>query len=130
MDERLYIPATPDTPEVDFHFAQRHLSLRGESYPESAVHFYHDILQRTRAFLQGLKEDRVRVTIELKYFNSSSTKMLFNLVECLNQATADGNHILLEWLHDPEDDTLLEFGQELAEDFPDLDLRLIPTQSA
>ncbi|MFP4683665.1 MAG: DUF1987 domain-containing protein [Ectothiorhodospira sp.] len=130
MDDRLYIPATADTPEVDFNFEACHLSLRGESYPESAVHFYHDILQRTHTFLQGLKDTQVRVTIELKYFNSSSTKMLFNLMESLNLALTAGNHVLLEWVHDVEDDTILEFGQELAEDFPDIEFRIIPTQPA
>ncbi|MCG5516749.1 MULTISPECIES: DUF1987 domain-containing protein [unclassified Ectothiorhodospira] len=129
MDNRLYIPATPDTPEVDFDFDACHLCLRGESYPESAVSFYHDILERTREFLDACKETEVQVTIELKYFNSSSTKMLFNLVDLLNYSIVRGNHVRLNWIHDEEDETILEFGQELAEDFPDIDFRAMPTQA-
>ncbi|AHK79987.1 Fe-S oxidoreductase [Ectothiorhodospira haloalkaliphila] len=129
MDNRLYIPASPDTPEVDFDFEACHLRLRGESYPESAVAFYHDILERTRAFLEGCKDTEIQVTIELKYFNSSSTKMLFNLVDMLNYSIVRGNHIRLNWIHDEDDETILEFGQELAEDFPDIDFRSLPTQA-
>ncbi|MEY6431532.1 DUF1987 domain-containing protein [Thioalkalicoccus limnaeus] len=127
MENRLYIPATADTPEVDFDFDARRLRLRGESYPESAVAFYHDILQRTRAFLDGIQGDQVWVAMELRYFNSSSTKMLFNLVHDLHRAAQAGNHVHLDWFHDPEDDTILEFGQELAEDFSAIRFRIVPS---
>ncbi|MCG5501999.1 DUF1987 domain-containing protein [Ectothiorhodospira lacustris] len=129
MDHRLYIPASSNTPEVDFDFAARRLSLRGESYPESAVGFYHEILLRTKAFLATLENDSVRLVIELRYFNSSSTKMLFNLVDELNVAAEAGNQVALDWYHDAEDDTMLEFGQELAEDFPEIDFRTLAIES-
>ncbi|EHQ53717.1 putative lipoprotein [Ectothiorhodospira sp. PHS-1] len=129
METRLYIPPSPNTPEVDFDFAARRLCIRGESYPESAVGFYHEILQRTRDFLGSLEEGEVQVIIELRYFNSSSTKMLFNLVDELNAATKLGNQITLDWYHDAEDDTMLEFGQELADDFPEIHFRAIPVEN-
>ena len=58
--------------------------------------------------------------IALAYFNSSSTKMLFNLIEALNEAAQAGRQVDLHWYHDEEDDTLFEFGQELRDDFPAL----------
>ncbi|MNL89932.1 hypothetical protein D3C87_2205840 [compost metagenome] len=44
--------------------------------------------------------------------------MLFNLIEALSNAAEEGNQVRLNWYHDEEDDTILEFGQELSEDFP------------
>jgi len=116
--ENLYIAPTPSSPEVDFKFDARSLSLRGESYPENAAAFYGDIIARLKEFLSAQKDISLEVNIALAYFNSSSTKMLFNLIEALSNAAEDGNQVRLNWFHDEEDDTILEFGQELSEDFP------------
>ena len=116
--ENLYIAPTPSSPEVDFKFDARTLSLRGESYPENAAAFYGDIIARLKDFLATQSGITLEVNIALAYFNSSSTKMLFNLIEALSNAAEDGNEVRLNWFHDEEDDTILEFGQELSEDFP------------
>ncbi len=47
--------------------------------------------------------------------------MLFSLFDRLNQAAEEGNTIVLDWHHDIDDETILEFGLELAEDFPSID---------
>ncbi|ANJ66839.1 Fe-S oxidoreductase [Halothiobacillus diazotrophicus] len=115
---KLYLAPTSNTPEVDFDFASRRLSLKGESYPESAAAFYGDILNQTSDFLGTLSNEDVHVVVQLNYFNSSSTKMLFSFFDRLNQAAEDGNQITLDWHHDVDDETILEFGLEVAEDFP------------
>lgn len=116
--ENLYIAPTPSSPEVDFKFDAQTLSLRGESYPENAAAFYGDIIARLSEFLSTQREATLNVNVALAYFNSSSTKMLFNLIEALSNAAEAGNRVVLHWYHDEEDDTILEFGQELSEDFP------------
>ncbi len=116
----LYIAPTPSSPEVDFQFDQHTLRLRGESYPENAAAFYGDVIGRLRLYLALQSGQRIEVHIALAYFNSSSTKMLFNLIDALNDAAQAGNTVALHWYHDEEDDTILEFGQELADDFPGL----------
>ncbi|MHB8919531.1 MAG: DUF1987 domain-containing protein [Halothiobacillus sp.] len=119
--EKFYLAATSNTPEVDFDFPARRLLLKGESYPESAAAFYGDILAKTDQFLGELARETVQVSVQLNYFNSSSTKMLFSLFDRLNQAAEEGNTIVLDWHHDIDDETILEFGLELAEDFPFID---------
>lgn len=116
--DNIYIAPTPSSPEVDFRFDTHTLSLRGESYPENAAAFYGQIIERLKAYLDRLQDSKVEVNIALAYFNSSSTKMLFNLIAALDEAAEAGNHIALNWFHDEEDDTIFEFGQELCEDFP------------
>ncbi|MCD2511222.1 DUF1987 domain-containing protein [Comamonas endophytica] len=119
--ENLYIAPTPSSPEVDFKFDALRLSLRGESYPENAAAFYGDIIARLKDFLAQRQGITLEVHIALAYFNSSSTKMLFNLIEALSNAAEGGSQVMLHWYHDEEDDTILEFGQELSEDFPAID---------
>lgn len=119
--DNLYIAPTPSSPEVDFRFDTHTLSLRGESYPENAAAFYGDIVARLRQYLADQSGGRIEVNIALAYFNSSSTKMLFNLIEALADAVDEGNQVRLNWYHDEEDDTILEFGQELSEDFASIE---------
>ncbi|WP_343593854.1 DUF1987 domain-containing protein [Paracidovorax wautersii] len=118
--DNLYIAPTPSSPEVDFKFDSHTLSLRGESYPENAAAFYGGVLAQLRVYLAEQSDSKIEVSIALAYFNSSSTKMLFNLIEALSDAAAEGNEVAVHWYHDEEDDTILEFGQELSEDFPAL----------
>lgn len=118
--ENLYIAATPSSPEVSFDFAQNRLSIRGESYPENAAAFYGEIIKSLRDYLAICKGVSITVDIALAYFNSSSTKMLFNIFEALNDAQRAGNTVKVNWYHDEDDDTMLEFGQELSDDFTDI----------
>ncbi|BBL72851.1 DUF1987 domain-containing protein [Methylogaea oryzae] len=113
----LHIPATECSPEVDFRFSQNSLVLRGESFPENAAQFYEPILTRLESFLGAANGLMIDVVVELKYFNSASTKMLFNLFALLNGASDADNVVHARWLHDPEDDMILEFGEELQEEF-------------
>jgi hypothetical protein len=121
--EPLFIPASPTSPEIDFRFDQNSLSIKGESYPENAAAFYGPLIEQVRAYLAGCGSDAITVNVSLAYFNSSSTKMLFSFFEALNGAALNGNHVRLNWYHDEDDDTILEFGAELQDDFAALDFR-------
>lgn len=114
----LFIAASPSSPEVDFRFDVRKLSLKGESYPENAAMFWGDIIASVRNFLvNDTAGTPITVNVALAYFNSSSTKMLFALFGALDDKAKTGTPVILNWYHDEEDDTIFEFGQELAEDF-------------
>ncbi len=127
--ENLYIAPTPSSPEVDFQFDRHTLSLRGESYPENAAAFYGEVLKQLQNYLSQQHQQRIEVNIALAYFNSSSTKMLFNLIDTLHAAVEAGNQVTLNWFYDEEDDTILEFGQELSEDFPAIGFANHPVKS-
>ncbi|WP_409518331.1 DUF1987 domain-containing protein [Janthinobacterium sp.] len=117
----LFLAATPSSPEIDFRFDQHILSIKGESYPENAAAFYGPLNAAVRNYVETCHDAQITVHVSLAYFNSSSTKMLFTLFDILNQAAIDGNRVRLNWYHDEDDDTILEFGQELQQDFTALD---------
>ncbi|KZE34298.1 uncharacterized protein DUF1987 [Crenobacter luteus] len=119
--QNVYLAATAATPEVDFRFDTHSLSLKGESYPENAQAFYGPLLEMTARYLAGLDHARIVVDVQLAYFNSSSTKLLMSLFELFNDAAVKGNYVTLNWHYDEDDDTILEFGEEIADDYPALD---------
>ena len=121
----LHIPATASSPEIEFRFDSHELSLRGESFPENAAAFYGPVIAALREFLALPDDDHtLLVEVSLTYFNSSSTKMLFTLFDLLDQSASAGRRVVLNWLHDTEDDTIREFGEELMADFHHLDIKL------
>jgi hypothetical protein len=119
----VYLPRTAITPEVSFLFSQGRLALRGESYPENATAFYDPLIKITRHFFTEGKPEDVEVEVELNYFNSSSTKLLMSWFDVLNQHASSGNQVVVKWHYDEDDDTILEFGQELNDDYSALEFR-------
>lgn len=109
------IPAEHDKPEIDFRFSQHRLAIRGESYPENAALFYTPLVGAVGSYLGATQGAQITVDVDLVYFNSSSTKVLLGLFEMLNRA-GEHNRITLHWHFDPEDETVQEFGADLAED--------------
>ena len=115
--ENLFIAATATSPEIDFRFDENVLSLRGESYPENAAAFYAPVIERLNGWLKACENVAITVEVTLTYFNSSSTKMLFNVFDALERAASAGNEVQVNWYRDAEDETILEFGEELQTDF-------------
>ncbi|MFC5429737.1 DUF1987 domain-containing protein [Paraburkholderia denitrificans] len=115
--DNLHIAATTTSPEVDFRFHQHVLSIKGESYPENAAAFYAPIIEQLRRYLAENAGAVITIDVALTYFNSSSTKMLFNMFDTLDQAAQSGTRVLMNWYRDEEDETIAEFGEELRADF-------------
>jgi hypothetical protein len=124
--DNLFIAATATSPEIDFRFDQNVLSLRGESYPENAAAFYAPVIERLNAWLESCTAAAITVEVTLTYFNSSSTKMLFSVFDALDRAASSGNQVQVNWYRDEEDETILEFGEELQTDFTAIQFRDCP----
>ena len=129
--EDLHIPASNETPEISFEFSSHSLSMHGESYPENAMSFYGPIRSSLQNYLEKLPADgRVNVNIGLRYFNSSSTKLIRALIGMLDKTASNGPTIAVDWLHDEEDDMMLEFGMDLKEEHRSLQFNTVVVEPA
>ena len=63
------IPATARTPGVTFDFAENHLKLAGESYPEDVTEFYKPVFEALDTYLARLARAAAASTL------SSSTSI-------------------------------------------------------
>ena len=127
--DALMIAPTKETPAVRFDYAKRRLEMSGESYPENAMAFYAPIRADLDRFLNsGLAAEGIVVSFAMRYFNSSSTKILRMLVGLLDRAAHGGVPVTLYWLHDPEDDLMAEFGHDLREEFSGAQITVAATE--
>ncbi len=121
--DNLFIKATKHTPRIHFDSKKNLLEITGESYPENVTGFYSPVFAWIEQYL-ALPEDRnVTVNIELVYFNSSSSKLLLDFLDMLEESATSGKRITINWIYDEEDS--LEFGEELMEDFESIQFNLI-----
>lgn len=123
--ENLEISATKSSPEIRFNCSNYVLSIVGESYPENTAQFYAPVYQWIDDCLENLGDGLMTVNIELIYFNSSSSKVLMDIFDTLEDASDEGKNIVVNWIYDEENDSALEYGEEFAEDLDELTFNLV-----
>lgn len=125
--ESLKIEATKQTPAVCFNAKKNVLDIKGECYPENIAEFSAPIFSWLEEFLEQLTEKQAfTVNIELAYFNSSSSKMLLDLFDKLEEEVADnGKKITVNWIYEGDNDTAEEYGEEFQEDLESLTFNLV-----
>ncbi len=117
MRDKLDIEPTSRTPAVVFDFANNHLRISGESYPEDVTEFYRPVFNALDEYLGALGQGgSCRFDFELIYLNSSSAKAVMMVMDKLEAAAASGASVDVYWLYDKEDDTMQELGEEFGED--------------
>ena len=123
--EPLQIPASTCTPRVDFNPFTHQLMIQGESYPENTTQFFSPLFRWIEDYLQHLNGEQAQVNLDIKYFNSSSSKMIMNLLDTFDKATSQGKAIQLNWIYHVENDVAKEYGEEFAEDLKHARLNLV-----
>ncbi|MBF0265727.1 MAG: DUF1987 domain-containing protein [Gammaproteobacteria bacterium] len=123
--DNLYIEPTKSSPQIDFNADTNILTMIGESYPENTIKFYVPIIDWLEKFTNSISNQSVEVNIELIYFNSSSSQILINLFDLLEQAQQKGNHITINWIFDKDNDSALESGEDFQEELSHITFNLV-----
>lgn len=118
------IPATKNTPEIVSDIAQQTLTIRGEAYPENAAQFYAPFFTWLEEYLAEPGPAATKITIDLLYFNSTTSKVLLDLFDRLERAAAGGRRVVVNWRYHKENDMILEYGEEFSEEVQAIDFRL------
>ena len=117
----LNIEASARTPEI--RLSQGRLEIKGECYPEDVAEFASSIMPN---ILSSLEEcNKFYVCIKLFYFNSSTAKFLYDFFENLDGVANSGKSIVVNWLYEPDDDSMQEAGEDFAEDLENLEFNLL-----
>ncbi len=121
----LHIEATKYTPKIKLDADNGFLSFSGKSYPENTFDFYQPTLEWINAYFEEGTQKQTVIEMDIIYFNSSSSKLFFDLFDILEEAHDAGKDIMVRWLYDVENENALEAGEDFKEDFESLDFNLI-----
>ncbi len=111
----LIIEATRTTLGVEFLYSKGVLRLTGDSYPENAADFFLPLLKWVKDYVRVLHE-QTTVEFRVKYFNTSSSRYIFQIMEILHAFEARDNAVKVVWISQGQDDDLLETWRELMDE--------------
>ena len=91
------------------------MEFKGRSSPNASQSFYRPILHKIeQAFRKGIRSWTADFAFE--YFNTSSAKCLFNILDKLATFKRSGVDITINWIYEACDEDMKESG----EDYEDL----------
>lgn len=121
--ENLKIEATKYTPEISLD-KEGVIALSGKSYPENTFEFYAPVMEWIESYFENCDVAVTTVNLEIVYFNSSSSKLFFDLFDLLEE-NCSSHTIQINWIYDEENESALEAGEDFVEDFEDLEINLV-----
>jgi hypothetical protein len=118
------IEATSSSPCIQFGEAE--LFIKGESYPENSFVFYAPVFEWLTAELEAAP--RFRLTLDVSYMNSSSTKCVLDILDLLSEAARCGCDARVTWLYEAENERSLDLAEEFKEDI-DIPFEIVPVKA-
>lgn len=122
----LTIPGGKSTPTIDFNPQTHCLSITGESYPENAAGFFEPVFTWLENYLASPESHPIRMRVEITYFNSSSSKILMDIFDAMEDAAIGGRPVTIEWRHHEDNEMAREYGEEFKEDLTVCEFILVP----
>ena len=113
--ENYYLEPTKLTPLVNFDTDQGILEIKGRSSPENPVELYSTLMRKLDEFSQN-GQTTFTANLEFEYFNTSSSKCLFDILKKIAVMRDFGKDVTVNWVYEDGDDDMMEAG----EDFSDL----------
>ena len=108
----MQLAATQRTPLMEISGSS--CRIVGECYPENIQEFSSPVMTELKSVVPD--SGSYTVELELFYFNSSSAKFFFDFFEFFEEKAEAGLTVNVNWNYRLDDDTMLEAGEDFAED--------------
>ncbi len=111
----LIIAETKTTPSINFDAQTGVLNIMGESYPDSALQFYQQVLDWLNQYITTATSP-ITVNFKFSYFNTSTSKCILDMLSLLESAYTKGRKVEVMWHYRQDDEDMQESGEEFAQD--------------
>ena len=115
---------TKTTPYILIDEEKGYMKFEGESYLEDILGFFRNINEWLEKYLAS---DFNTFTFDcaMEYFNSSTTKMLYNILRMMDKNTNGGKKVIVNWIADKDDDMIIECGEDFQEEMENLEFNIV-----
>ncbi len=110
----LVIESGAETPEIILDKKTNTFLFKGKSLPENPVFFYKPVLNWLDEY-QNDPNPETRVNFMMVYFNTSSSKIILDILKKLEMIQKSGHEVSIEWRFREDDEDMLEAGEIYAE---------------
>ncbi|MCL2086736.1 MAG: DUF1987 domain-containing protein [Oscillospiraceae bacterium] len=115
---------TGSTPYVFIDGDKGYIKLEGESFHENVVEFFKDINAWLDSFLAS-EFTELTFDCAMEYFNSSTAKLLFNMLLNMDDYAIDGKKVVVNWITTVDNDIIIECGEDFEEELNNLEFNMI-----
>jgi len=92
------------------------IDITGISYPENAIEFFNPVLDWVKQFIEN-KNMPLLIRFKVNYYNTSSSKYLFKMLEILERYYNKGNEVEVKWSNSEGEEDMLESWREMMDEF-------------
>lgn len=121
--EKIFIEPTRVTPLINFDPDVGLLEIKGRSSPENSVQFYQSLIDALDRFAKESGPD-LTANIAFEYFNTSSSKCLFDVFKKMTKIEAAGSQLTINWFFEEDDEDMMEAGEDYS-DLLDLEFNFL-----
>lgn len=124
---RFELKETATTPYINFDPVTGLLEIDGRSIPENVIDFYHPILRWIDEYSKDPRET-TEITLKFEYFNTSSSKRIFDIMKKLEKMAADsGKRVVINWYYEEDDEDIFFAGNDYKALISKVEFNLIET---
>ena len=106
----LILDKTVDTPEIILDKTQGTFDFLGTSMPANTKKYFEPVFTWIEKYNESPNEETI-VNFKMKYFNTSSTKSLLDIMIQFKEIAKKGNMLIINWHFPADDEDMLEAGQ-------------------
>ncbi|MFO7863542.1 MAG: DUF1987 domain-containing protein, partial [Salinivirgaceae bacterium] len=114
MHPSLVIDGTKSSPEIILNPREGIFSFSGTSMSEDAVGFYMPVIKWLKDYAAD-PNPMTHVKFKMTYFNTASSKLLWEIMSLLQDLYSNGNKVKIDWIFQDEDEDMEEAGEIYAE---------------
>ena len=112
-------------PDINFDAETGICNITGESFMEDSKKYYNQMKEWFIEFHENNSLKPIVLDIKLDYFNTSSSKMLYELLQVLQEINEEGHDVTVNWYYDENDSDLEEDIIDLVYDV-NIEINQIP----
>ncbi|WP_436516302.1 DUF1987 domain-containing protein [Ekhidna sp. To15] len=110
--EPIKIYPTRNTPAVLLDPNRGIFKLYGRSSPENSIQFYDPLKE---VISNKISVDKFDVRIKMEYFNTSSSKCIYDILKELKALENKGKEVIIRWYYEQDDEDMLEAGEDYSD---------------
>ena len=108
-------------PKVVFDAQTGNCEISGESSPEDVLIFFQELNNWLDEYIEHVKGP-ISLTLNLNYFNTSSSKAIFWVLSILKKYQEEGGEVKVTWYYDKDDQDMYE---EIIDHGEDADISIL-----
>lgn len=124
MAYKLEREKTNNTPYILIDEEKGYMRIEGECYLEDILNFFKEISDWLEVYLSSA-DTALTFDCALEYFNSSTTKLLYNMLLAMDEAVARGKKVVVNWIAAEGDEMVIECGEDFREEVENLEFNMI-----